>query len=335
MSSSTSSSNRQGRRRFEKSTTRHEISKKAFTDVVQALQRDMGVVMHGSGDVPPSEVNPQSVRLLSELTANYISNLVHAAVDSQQLLLNEIHSSTVTGGMTLYPLPPPPLSRSHKTPLPRPTTETAGPSSTSNTTTGSGNNTNDPKIDVTKIPEPKRNKRRRVTDEFWDEPLPTPKIKNKPIKATESKGPSFQGVPIDEWVGVSGVDFYENHRARHAHIGLPMAIGTQSFIFPVCHDVGLYGRILEVQAARRNLGPLLADPIIQDVVRQEAQAAQQEKRNAAEASSSLRKKENNKGRTSGDDSVGTNSEEEEIGAIWPGLDLLLPFHTTADHGQFM
>ena len=306
------SSNSQRRRPAEKlSTSRHEVSRRAFSEIVRSLQKDMRVLMHGSGDVVPSEVNPESVRLLSELTANYIANLVHAAVDSHNLL---------NGGIP-QPLPPPPLARSLKTALPRPLADNSSIGGFS-TSTAADNS----KTDVTKIPEPKLRKRRRVTDEFWDEPLPEPKIKNVPVKATESKGPKFEGVPVDEWVGVSGVDFFERHRARHAHVSLPSAIGTQSFIFPVCHDVELYGKVLEVQAARRNLGPLLSDPVIQDVVRKESHQ---------QGSGALRKREKKTPGGAADDSDDLDSENEGSGAAWPGLDSLLPFHTTTDFAQFM
>lgn len=282
--------------------TKNEVSRRAFSKIVGALEKDMGVLMHGSGDVAPSQVNQESARLISELTADYISNLVHAAVDSHCIL---------NGGP--QPLPPPPFPRPKKLAPPRPYED----SSTKAT---------DPKADVTKIPEQKIRKRRRVMDEFWDEPLPEPKIKNKPVKATEATGSKFEGVPVDEWVGVAGVDFFEKNRARHAHVTVPSAIGTQSFIFPVCHDVGLYGKLLEVQAARRNLGPLLADPVLQDVVRNESHQ---------QGPGALRKREK---KTTGDTTnqpEDTDSEGEEGGATWPGLDALLPFHTTADLAQLM
>lgn len=290
------------------SKTRNEASKEAFTDVVAAIERDMPMVMHGSGDVRPSAVNPESVRLLSELTANYIANLVHAAVDSHELL---------NGGP--QPLPPPPLPRTQTTATPRPYEEQAAKDSKGKDGKGMNNNS--------KIPEPKHRKRRRVTDEFWDEPLPEPKIKNKPTKAKETKGPKFEGVPVDEWVGVSGVDFFEDHRARNAHIALPSAIGTQSFIFPVCHDVGLYGKVLEVQAARRNIAPLLADPVIQDVLRNEG---------TLQGPEALRKREKKRGNAGDDEPQETDSEDEEAGgATWPGLESLLPLHTTTDFSRFL
>jgi hypothetical protein len=275
-----------------KKKTASEIAKDAFTEVVQAIAHDMPLVMHGSGDVQPSAVNPDSVALLSELTANYIANLVEAAVDAHAILNDGPKA-----------LPPPPLPKSTKTTLPAPYIAPT-------------------KVEGKKRDETKHRKRRRATDEFWDEPLPEPKIKNKaaPQKvATETK--SIEGVSIDEWVGVSGVDFWEADRARKAHVTAPAAIGTPCFIFPVCHDVGLYGKVREVQQARRSIAPLLLDPVLQDMVRNEG---------ALQGPGALRRR----------DKKASNEEEEEEpeetdsggegGATWPGLDSLLPVHVMKD-----
>jgi hypothetical protein len=290
--------------------TRNEASKEAFTDIVAAIERDMPVLMHGSGDVRPSAVDPESVRLLSELTANYIADLVHAAVDSHELL---------NGGA--QPLPPPPLCGTQKTATPLPYEDEKKEKD------GKGKDTSKSMNNSSKIPEPKYRKRRRVTDEFWDEPLPEPKIKNRATRMNQTKGPKFEGVPVDEWVGVSGVDFFESSRARNAHVSAPSAIGTQSFIFPVCHDVGLYGKVLEVQAARRSIAPLLTDPVIQEVLRNEG---------AIQGPEALRKRETKGGAARDDEPQETDSEDEEAGAAtWPGLESLLPLHTTRDFSQFM
>lgn len=285
------------------SKSQHEVSLEAFSEVVRAIERDMPTVMHGSGDVHSSAVNRKSVRLLSELTASYIANLVGAAVDAHELLNDGPQ-----------PLPPPPLPIHRKTTTPRPYEPKPDPKES----TGKGSNSAS-----TKIPEMVHRKRRRATDEFWDEPLPEPKIKNKSKKGTETAGPKYQGVPVDEWVGVSGVDFFESNRARNAHVSMPSAIGTRSFIFPVCHDVGLYGKVKEVQAARRNLAPLLADPVIQDVIRTEG---------ALQGPGALRKREKKRtGDSEEEEPEDTDSEAEDgRGAAFPGLSSLLPVHTTAD-----
>jgi hypothetical protein len=289
--------------------SRNELSKEAFGTVVAALERDMPLVMHSSGDVLPQAVNPASVRLLSELTANYIAELVHAAVDSHELL---------NGGP--QPLPPPPLPRPRQTVTPRPYHEQGDDHHPHHHSTDDGTGTGSNK---------QRKRRRRMTDEFWDEPLPEPKIKNKPTKATEIQGPTFEGVPVDEWVGVSGVDFFESSRARNAHVSLPTAIGTQSFIFPVCHDVGLYGKVLEVQAARRNIAPLLADPVIQDVLRNEK---------SLQGPGALRKRDKKRAAAVEEEEPEeseSDNEPEGFGPTWPGLESLLPLHTTADFAHFL
>eukprot|EP00934_Nitzschia_sp_Nitz4_P002038 Nitzschia sp. Nitz4//scaffold56_size114212//60999//61829//NITZ4_003951-RA/size114212-processed-gene-0.66-mRNA-1//-1//CDS//3329554709//2038//frame0 len=270
------------------------IPKEAFTEVVDAITRDMPLIMHGSGDVDPSSVDPAACRLLSELTADYIANLVHAAVDTQELL---------NGGPRS--LPPAPLARSHKTAIPRPY-ESKPPNPPADT-----------KNSAIQVPEKPNRKRRRTTDEFWDEPLPQPKIKNKPTKGTETTGPKYDGVPVDEWVGVSGVDFYQADRARRAHVAVPHAISTQSFIFPVCHDTGLYGKVLEIQAARRTIAPLLVDPVIQNIVKTEG---------GLQGPGSFRKRK--KGEEPEEEESDAGGEESN--AVWPGLDYLLPVHMGMD-----
>ena len=269
------------------------VAKESFSDVVRAIAEDMPLVMHGSGDAPPSAVNDASVQLLSELTATYIGNLVETAIDAH-IMLND----------GPQPLPPPPLPQSRKVPVPAPPV-----------TPVTVTEEND-------LKKATRKRRRRATDEFWDEPLAEPKIKNKPTPKKVAKGPQFEGVPVDEWVGVAGVDFWETSRARKAHVGIASAISTQCFIFPVCHDVGLYGKVLDVQGARRSIAPILVDPVIQELMISEA---------SAQGPGSLRKRK--KKRNNEEDVVeepeDTDSEGED-GAAWPGLESLLPVHTTAD-----
>jgi hypothetical protein len=298
-----------------------DLAQAAFTEVVQAMAQDMPLLMHGSGDVQPSDVSKDSVNLLCELTANYICHLVEAAVDAHEML---------NDGKP-QPLPPPPLPKTRKTavPAPPPSVPVVPPSKDSK----DNNKTNNKDKDKP----PRHTKRRRPTDEFWDEALVEPKIKGKPTQPTEAskKMPKFtDGVPVDEWVGVSGVDFWERDRARKAHVGMPAAIGTQCFIFPVCHDVGLYGKVLEVQAARRAIAPLLADSVVQDVLRKEG---------ALQGLGALRKRRDKKKQVGGTDNSDDDDDDDEEepedtdsegedggGATWPGLESLLPVHMTRD-----
>jgi len=85
-----------------------EHSQAAFAKITKALSIDMPLIMHGSGD--ERQTNPESVQLLSELTANYIANLVSAAVDAHQVL---------NDGPRPLP-PPPPFDRLWKIAKPAP-----------------------------------------------------------------------------------------------------------------------------------------------------------------------------------------------------------------------
>ena len=272
--------------------TRSAAAKDAFEEVVTALSQDMPLIMYGSGDPSPEAANPESVRLLSELTTNYIGNLVEAALDAHAIL---------NDGPQALPPQPFAIREQQAKKIPTPHTQVI-----------------------------KGKKRRRVTDDFFDEPLKEPKIRNnktspsKPTTEEESNNKQtdekerLEQQKVDEWVGVSGVDFWEMSRARKTYVSTPTSIGASSFIFPICHDAGLYGRVLEVQRmTRRSIAPILADPLINFVVREEG---------------GLRKRDTNASGAGEDaDPEDSNSEEEEgNGAAWPGLDSILPVHMTTD-----
>jgi hypothetical protein len=259
---------------------------------MNAIAPDMPLLMHGSGDVAPSDVNPDTTALLAELTAQYISHLVDAAVDAHDLLTDG------AGGV----LPPPPPASS------------SGSSS----------------------------KRKRA--DFWDAPLPEPKIRSQPSGTnTKSTFPTLErdknsllfGGDVRETARSTsrkasledadqnslliGVDFWDTARSRKAHVATPSAIGTQCFIFPICHDAGLYGRVMEVQAARRSIAPVLIDSVILDMVETEGGHLLQyatRKRPALAANDS----ENT------DDEEDEDNNEEELLPTWPGIDSILPIH---------
>lgn len=67
--------------------------------------RDMPTIMYGSGDKNP--VDPQAAQFLSELTVQFISELVDSAVDAQ-------HHACGTAVQPMCP-PPPPLPKSRST----------------------------------------------------------------------------------------------------------------------------------------------------------------------------------------------------------------------------
>jgi len=341
----------------------NKASREAYSEIVDALSRDMPLIMHGSGDVQMWDVNPQSSRVLAQLTANYIANLVEAAVDSQEILNDGERP----------PLPPPPLrskETSRKPPLPsayewppsalpRPTKAAASKkkkkatksdaaaAAAVTTATAAGAASPGAKDAATKktTPTPKptaakpnfgeKKKRKRRDVDYWDEPLPEPKIKNRPEPddSSEIGTITFQGVPIGDWVGVAGVDFFEDSRIRDSHVTLPAALGAQNFIFPVCHDKHLYGKINEIQATRRMMEPILTDSVVLDVIRNETdlQGPFGALRKRREREKKLKK---NAGEAGGE----LDEEEPEGGdpysggkrPVWPGLDELLPMHTTLD-----
>jgi hypothetical protein len=266
--------------------------KEAFAKAVASISRDMPVLMHGSGDVSPSEVNPATAELLSALTAQYIGTLVDAAIDSHDMLRDSQPDLPL--------VPPPCFSRSRKPPIPPAPPDTTGNSSSSYR---------------------KQRKRKRATDEFWDDPLPEPKIRGI-TPAKKKGGDNDDEVHVDEWVGAAGVDMVES-RARSAFVRGNAALSTQSFIFPICHDVYAYGRVTEVQAASRVVAPLLLDPVLMNMVRTEGKL-----KHAALPS----KKKATTGNTSDpEDDVEENAdddEEEELSA-WPGIESLLPVHAYA------
>jgi hypothetical protein len=337
--------------------TYNRLSQDAYNEIVDALSRDMPLIMHGSGDV--LETNPQSQLLLSRLTADYISNLVEAAVDAHEILNG--------GKRPPLPPPPPPCCRKRKEPpLPAPyiwPTDIHTTTTTTTTTTATSTTSKSAASSKKKPPTPKnlessstsksdpnlKGRRTRVVD-YWDEPLPDPKIKNKPPPKQQEKTALQQTLPEDEeeemvplekevdgvkigdWVGVAGVDFFPDSRARSVHVAMPAAIGTQCFLFPVCHDAGLYGKVLDIQSAKRSMAPLFANATIRDVLRNESGALRKRRREAKRKPKGHGNGDNEDDDLEDDEAEATDSEEEEDAgaAVWPGLEKLLPVHTTKD-----
>jgi len=252
-----------------------EADRKAFSEAVAAIAPDMPLMMHGSGDVPPSEVRPDTAALIAELTVQYIAELVDAAVDAHDILTDG------AGGI----LPPPPLPNKRKPPCPLP-----------------------PSINT--------RKRKKPDTDYWDEPLPEPKIRSE-VSTQQSEN---KQATADEWVGVAGVDFWEESRSRKAHVTAPSAIGTQCFIFPICHDAGLYGRVMEVQAARRNIAPVLMDSVWLDMVNAEGGrlGSSTRKRPATPANEAENLEEA--------EEEDEENAEAELLPTWPGMESLLPVH---------
>eukprot|EP00532_Pseudo-nitzschia_australis_P014813 CAMPEP_0168281464 /NCGR_PEP_ID=MMETSP0141_2-20121125/21753_1 /TAXON_ID=44445 /ORGANISM="Pseudo-nitzschia australis, Strain 10249 10 AB" /LENGTH=340 /DNA_ID=CAMNT_0008224935 /DNA_START=27 /DNA_END=1050 /DNA_ORIENTATION=- len=327
----------------------HKVSQEAYSEIVKALSKDMPLIMHGCGDVPMGEENPESSRILTQLTANYISNLVEAACDSQEILNDGYRPS----------LPPPPLvskEKRRKPPLPSPyewppsavvkptkaaaskkkkKTNKADSTPTVSTTDAGAPSTKD--TDATRKPSPsikptpannkpnfgEKKKRKRRDIDYWDDPLPEPKIKNKPAMepaalAAEKGEIVYKGVPIGDWVGVAGVDFFEEAGSGY--------------------DKHLYGKILEIQATRRSMEPILTDSVVMDVIR-----AETDLQGSLGSFRKRREREEKRKKNAGDNGAAQESEDDEPEAsdfedeysssrrpVWPGLDELLPMHTALD-----
>ena len=82
-------------------TTYHNDPAQEF---IQGILPDIPLLMFGSGDVRPEEVDPSTAELIAILTAEYVSKLVRSAVDAHDILTNGM------GGI----LPPKPFKRRKK-----------------------------------------------------------------------------------------------------------------------------------------------------------------------------------------------------------------------------
>jgi len=176
---------------------------------------------------------------------------------------------------------------------------------------------------------------KRKREDYWDEPLPEPKIRGRPD--TNETEQDTKANEAEDWVGVAGVDLWEHSRARAAYV---RGISSQQFKFPLCHDSYVYGRIREVQAAKMtNLTPLLQETVLHETVQTEGQLLhqqeQQQRRLRKTINPTGKHKEANAKEESGNtsdpededgDSEGAKSDDEGDRPMWPGMESLLPTH---------
>jgi hypothetical protein len=302
----------------------------SFDATVLGIMPDLPLLMHGCG---ADDVPADACKLIATLTVQYMGQLVDAALES--------YEAACPG---LLPPPPPPPDA-----LPY----------------GGGGSS---RRRQPSIPPPVHDKTRkkRASEELWDEPLPEPKIKkiSEPPKVRREEigvavadgddddndsdiGDGNELVDPDEWVGAAGVDVWEQRRPHNVYV---RGIAASHFVFPVCHDRYVYGRIRELQTAKLSvIDPVLAESTVRDIVVEEAKAqhmkevGERHRRQKSEAGAAGRskrktaKKDTNKegGNTSDpddEDETGMSddsndngeSEEEEAGPTWPGLEDLLP-----------
>jgi len=305
------------------SKSRTESHAEAFSDIVKALSKDVPLMIHGSGGEAPTAVNPETVHLVSTLTAQYIEKLVDASLDSHFTFLND---------PDVYQLPPPVFTKHDPIPTkPPPFSVTNPPKPAASPITGAQSMSE--KLEEEKNAALKR-KRKRSREEYWDEGLPMPKIKGQSTKnqsqqqhrRTTSGGvSSSMGVlsdeaadtpgivpPIEEWVGSIGVDLRPEW-IRKAHV--KNAIATPSFVFPICHDTYAYGRVREIQATKRTLDPLLQDPTINEMIQTEGR---------------IRRRPEDEKKKEDDPEDDNEGLDEDGGPVWPGLEYVLPANVLHD-----
>ena len=141
--------------------------------------------------------------------------------------------------------------------------------------------------------------------------------------------------PIQEWVGVIGVDLRQD-MIRKTHV--KNAVATPSFVFPICHDVYAYNRVREIRAAKRTLDPLLQDATLQELIQTEGRSHYRHREKHRSMMMMSSSTSSSTGGGGGDDETKTMMEqqdpeddedvvamdEEDGGPEWPGLDYVLP-----------
>jgi Protein of unknown function (DUF1168) len=321
--------------------TQKQFMDEAFVEATRGIASDLPMLIYGAGggivdplyesgfgytaenrgndDVDPNLAalaSSDTRQLVATLTAQYIQRLVDAALDARDMLLSGDKSVKHD---TRHWLPPPPLESLHR---PRSTVQT----------------------DSTVVPvgKPTPRKRRVEVISNWDDPLPQPKIRGRTGPAAGSNPPRGEGSSSstlggrngndnEDWTGLVGVDVWHNARARSVYA---RGLTAQQFIFPLCHDAYVYGRIREVQATKLSvLEPVLHDTTIWDTVRAEGQLQHEEavrkrrqlrkKKKQSKKSAKPQKTSDDEDDEDADESNQSDSEEEEV-AGWPGLDKLLP-----------
>lgn len=182
--------------------------------------------------------------------------------------------------------------------------------------------------------------KKRKESRPFDSPLPEPKVRRKETKPLPKTGSWFDEqehgkLPppsMADWVGTRGVDLWEDIRIPPAATRL----SAHHFLFCLCHDTYLYGRIRQaITAKKTEFVPLLTDPVIQDMVQEEAALLKEQER---EKHKSKQRKESAK-KQSGDTSDGDDEEDEKEDEVrieddetpsWPNLSGLLPVFRDSD-----
>jgi len=215
-------------------------------EFTRALVADMPILMHGSGDVEPNSVDSAAANLVASLTSKYVSGLVDAAVSAHDVLTD--------GGGGHIPPPPPPRERKRR----RSYVDLYDPNGDEDVRDDDQRSDHNNVNDLDNSP----------WDEGWDCPLRFPP-QTATTTPTKPPSPPLSSPTSPSSTDLSGIDLFPNI-TRRAYASIPSAMGTQCFIFPICHDSELYGRVMEIQAAKRNLAVHLQIGTLVDATAEEA-----------------------------------------------------------------
>lgn len=205
---------------------------------IDAIIPDLPLIMHGSGDVTPSQVDMGTTSLLAELTATYVYDLVQAAVDSHDILTDG------AGGL----LPPPPPNFCDVT---------------------NDNSTKKKRQRKTEEKEPEDN---------WEGPLPIPKIfktnagalmggtKRQFVSKAIYEDSRIKDVPQSyesslSWKGAKGINLFPN-RIRNHYAATPTTIGPQCFIYPISHDAQLDNRVKTLLTEQKEFSDVMLNQAV-------------------------------------------------------------------------
>jgi hypothetical protein len=320
------------------------------SSLAHALIPDLPLLMYGSGDVSPDNVDPISVATLATFIEQYVDKLICAALDAHDIYTD---GQVVGGGACLGPPPFP---------------------SSSSAMIGGGDNYLDEDVynieetvhdDLDEITITLTNKRKeRNTIDYWDMPLPPNNKKGMndngnfrtnndgALMNDDNIGDDDDNVVDDDddiaaattstTPGVVPIDLHSNERTRNYYVTSTTVLDVRSFIFPICHDAELYQRVKDIQSTRRSIQRDVYDRTMLDVILDEGR--KEGRRGMVDMYDGvLGRDKNNTTATNKKKEVKFNSSYEEksvdddnganiVGAglvdagvtpSWPGMDLLL------------
>ena len=326
------------------------------TTLAHALLPDLPLLMHGSGDVLPEQVNPKSVAVLAQLTERYIASLVSAALDAHDIFTD----GEVVGGGACLAIPP---FASSGAATAAADSDSEDDNNYSAKEESDETNRKRKRSDKEKIS--KKFKQRKI--DYWDQPLPAAapggggeedssneidsSINESDSSDDDSEDEASQSTTLRSgdrrrnsgFIGTVPLDLHANQRTRDYYVSAPTAMDARSFIFPICHDAVLYQRIKEMQANRRAISRDMMDHVLLQAVQEEgmnigrmdvsdmwnsvltsavgAAAAAAEEEVSKGGSSSAAKDGDTKSKEEGEDkkSVEAGLVDSNVKASWPGM----------------